>query len=151
MNHNKSSNISNQNSLFGQFTRVYNHVDINNGTLLFDHYMDPTELSPSTNDSSKGQLYDDFLAPLPHQENPDDSSDSKPPNSKTNVDKTGNVTTTERQYEVPLSLRKPFRLPLKKRLNGYNPTNESRSTAQCFKQRSSKHRLCEKTYVPIPS
>jgi len=114
MNHSKSSNISNLNSLFGQFTRVYNHVDINNGTLLFDHYMDPTELSPSTNDSPKGQPYDDFLAPLPHQEHPDDSSDSEPPNSKTNVDKTGNVTTTERQYEVPLSLRRPFRLPLKK-------------------------------------
>ncbi len=113
MNNNNSSNTSNHASLFGQFTRVYNHVDINNGTLLFDHYLDPTELSPSTNDSSKGQPFDDFLAPLPHQEH-DDSSDSEPPNHKTNEEKTGNITTTERQYEVPLSLRKKFRLPLKK-------------------------------------
>jgi len=113
MNNNNSSNLSNHNSLFGQFTRVYNHVDINNGTLLFDHYLDPTELSPSTNDSYKGQAYDDFLAPLPHQEH-DDLSDAEPTNPKTNGENTGIIATTERQYEVPLSLRKKFRLPIKK-------------------------------------
>ncbi len=48
---------------------------------------------------------------LPHQEH-DDLSDAEPTNPKTNGEKTGIIATTERQYEVPLSLRQDIPVTL---------------------------------------
>jgi hypothetical protein len=108
--------------------------------------MDPSDYSPSLEIFTDDQSANGYLAPLLHQNNLEDSSDSDSTHLKQVNLSTNKTVTKERPYEVPLSLRKPFRLPYKLNstvitpqskatlatgspLKAQNPTNDSEVTA----------------------
>ena len=146
MSHNNSPNSTNELNLFSKHTTVYGHIDINNQNLQFNRYIDPSDYSPSLEIFTDDQSANGYLAPLPHQSNLEDSSDSDSTHLKQVNLSTNKAITKERPYEVPLSLRKPFRLPYKLNstvitpqpkatlttgspLKAQNPTNDSEVTA----------------------
>jgi hypothetical protein len=126
MSHNNSPNNSNELNIFSKHTRVYGHIDINNGNLLFDRYIDPTEHLPSLEHYSDGLSTNGYLAPLPHQENSDENSDSDSTFQKqkrnSDIIKTN---PKERPYQIPLNLRKPFKLPLKSNTTVITPQSKA--------------------------
>jgi hypothetical protein len=126
MSHNNSPNNSNELNIFSKHTRVYGHIDINNGNLLFDRYIDPTEHLPSLEHYSDDLSTNGYLALLPHQENSDENSDSDSTFQKqkrnSDIIKTN---PKERPYQIPLNLRKPFKLPLKSNTTVITPQSKA--------------------------
>jgi len=120
-----NNHIFNNSNLVFQNSRSYNR-DINH---LFERYLKATE-----EDHENGHLRDEeheTLTPLPHQEHSDQSNDSiatstnntenkekEEENTKNIGDKNTDIETSPakaagKPYDIPASLRKPFKIPFK--------------------------------------